>query len=131
MFKCIILSRNLIQIKVQNNIQTLHCHIKSTFYCINSSFKVHFKRENLIRLKTQWMEGKKLLTPHFLDLVCQVWPSIPKMEQTLSCLNCLFSTGVVGLWQSTRKDGKHLKQNYSTTHRINQVAYVKLMCIRY
>lgn len=54
MLKAYILSRNLIQAQVQSNIQTfcyLHCHIQSIFYDVNSSFKTHFKCENLIRLK--------------------------------------------------------------------------------
>lgn len=53
-FKAYILSRNLIQVKVQNNVENLHylhCHITSTFYYINSNFKSNCKRENLIRLK--------------------------------------------------------------------------------
>ena len=76
MLKAYILSRNLIQAQVQSNIQTfcyLHCHIQSIFYDVNSSFKTHFKCENLIRLKKNTEEmKKKLQTPYFLDLFCQV-----------------------------------------------------------
>lgn len=86
MLKAYILSRNLIQAEVQSNIQTfcyLHCHIQSIFYDVNSSFKTHFKSENLIRLKTtqsKWRRSYKHHTSQIYsaksDLVSPKWRTV-------------------------------------------------------